>query len=51
MEVTHDIHISNILAYLGNILPWLDAEVGDTSSPENTHDLPTLLPANSERYA
>jgi hypothetical protein len=41
----HDIHFSNILGYLGNTLPPLDAEVGSTSplAPQNTSALPPVL--------
>ena len=31
-KVTHKIPVSNILSYLGDILPPLDAEVGSASS-------------------
>lgn len=41
--VPHDVHISSILAYLGNTLPRLDAEIGNTTSPNDAGDLPFVL--------
>lgn len=47
-EVIHNIHFSNILGYLGNTLPRLDAEVGCASSVDNFDDLPSVLLVNGE---
>ena len=43
-KVTHKIPISNILAYLGDILPPLDAEGGSASSQDKIdHSLSVVL--------
>ena len=44
--VPHDVHISSILVYLGNTLPRLDAEIGNTTSLNDADDLPFVLRAN-----
>ena len=49
-EVTGDIHLSNILGYLGSTLPRLDAEVGNTSSLNGIGDLPSILRVNGKYW-
>lgn len=50
-KVTRDIHISNILGYLGDVLPPLDAEVGDPPALDSNDDLSTVLPGNGGYHA
>jgi hypothetical protein len=50
-KVPANIHFSNILGYLGNTLPPLDAEVGSTPPPDDTGALPLVFQVNGERHA
>ena len=46
-KVTPDVPFPNILGYLSNILPRLDAE-GGVSSTDNVDDLPSIFRVNGK---
>ena len=49
-EVPDNIHFSNILGYLGDTLPPLDAEIERASPLDDTGALPPVLQVNGERH-